>query len=109
MKKQQEKNEVGVVVLEAAILLDAGWEDMCDAVWSVRVSPEVAQERLMTTRGLTETEAMSRIQAQKSCRGIGNLNDEYESGTVHTVIENDGNLDQLQQKLQNALTSFLQQ
>lgn len=31
------------VVLEAAVLLEAGWDDMCDEVWVVQVPPDVAR------------------------------------------------------------------
>lgn len=31
------------VVLEAAVLLDAGWDDMCDDLWVVQVPPDVAR------------------------------------------------------------------
>lgn len=31
------------VVLEAAVLLEAGWDDLCDELWVVQVSPAVAR------------------------------------------------------------------
>lgn len=31
------------VVLEAAVLLEAGWDDMCDELWVVQVPPAVAR------------------------------------------------------------------
>lgn len=31
------------VVLEAAVLLEAGWDDMCDELWVVQVAPDVAR------------------------------------------------------------------
>lgn len=31
------------VVLEAAVLLEAGWDDLCDDLWVVQVPPSVAR------------------------------------------------------------------
>lgn len=31
------------VVLEAAVLLEAGWDDLCDDLWVVQVPPAVAR------------------------------------------------------------------
>lgn len=53
-----------VVILEAAVLLEAGWEDLVDEVWVVRVEPDVAAERLMARNGFDREAAESRIRAQ---------------------------------------------
>lgn len=55
-----------VVVLEATLLLEAGWEDIVDEVWVVAVDPETALDRLMQLRGLPREEALRRIEAQMS-------------------------------------------
>jgi len=55
-----------IVVLEAAVLLEAGWEDLVDEVWVVRVSPEIAVVRLVARNGLDPSEARARLAAQLS-------------------------------------------
>lgn len=92
-----------IIVLEAAVLIDAGWEDLLDGLWVISVKPETALQRLMEQRGLTKEEAETRIQAQQSRRGIGNLEDEVKKGIVTKVINNDGDLESLMIKLQAAL------
>jgi dephospho-CoA kinase len=62
------KDRQGVIVLEAAVLLEAGWEDLVDEVWVVTVKIATAAERLMARNGLNEEQAMSRIQSQMSTR-----------------------------------------
>ena len=62
------KDRHGVVVLEAAVLLEAGWQDLVDEVWVVTVKIATAAERLMARNGLNEEQAMSRIQSQMSAR-----------------------------------------
>lgn len=53
-----------VVVLEAAVLFEAGWEDAVDEVWAVIVEPDVAVMRAMSRDGSDEAAVRSRIAAQ---------------------------------------------
>ena len=46
-----------LVVLEAAVLFEAGWEDLVDEVWVVVVEPNQARQRLATRNGLDEAAA----------------------------------------------------
>jgi dephospho-CoA kinase len=52
------------VVLDAAILVEAGWQDLVDEVWVVRASKEDQLARLMTRDNLSRNEAINRIEAQ---------------------------------------------
>ncbi|EDW72993.1 uncharacterized protein Dwil_GK16881 [Drosophila willistoni] len=53
-----------VVVLEAAVLLRAGWESNCHEVWSMIVPPEEAVRRIIERNGLSEEEARKRLASQ---------------------------------------------
>ncbi|HWQ22105.1 MAG TPA: dephospho-CoA kinase [Clostridia bacterium] len=53
-----------VVVLDAAILVEAGWQNLVDEIWVVKASKEEQLERLMTRDRLSHDEAVSRIEAQ---------------------------------------------
>lgn len=55
-----------VVIIEAAILLQAGWQDRVHEVWSVIIPPELAIQRIQNRNGLTEIQAKQRIAAQPS-------------------------------------------
>jgi dephospho-CoA kinase len=92
-----------VVVVEAAVLLDAAWDDILDGVWVVTAPKPIALERLMETRGLSQEESEKRVAAQIPRRGIGNLKEEVENKVVTAVIENGGTLDDLKQALSTAL------
>lgn len=50
-----------VVVLEAAILLRAGWEELCHEVWGCVIPVKEAVKRLHERNNLSEEEAMKRI------------------------------------------------
>jgi dephospho-CoA kinase len=55
-----------VAVLEAALLFDAGWDDLTDEVWVTLAPPEVAARRTAERSGLSLAEARARIDAQMS-------------------------------------------
>jgi dephospho-CoA kinase len=92
-----------IVVVEAAMLLDADWQNFLDGVWVITASQDVALQRLMDSRGWSKEEAEQRIQAQQSRRGIGNLDEEVERRTVTAVIDNSGSLEELREKLSQKL------
>lgn len=60
------RSGVRVAVLEAALLLDAGWDDLADEVWVTVVEPEIAAKRTAARSGLSEQEVMKRIKTQMS-------------------------------------------
>ena len=76
-----------LIVLDAAILLEAGWDRLCDAVWTVETPPEVALRRLMARNGLSEERARSRLRAQMS--------NAERAARAQRVIPNSGTLEEL--------------
>ena len=71
-----------VVVLEAAVLFEAGWQDMVDEVWVTSVDRATAIERAVARSGLAPEQVEARIDAQLS-------NDERKAG-AQVVIDNSG-------------------
>lgn len=63
---QRAQNPDGAVVLEAAVMIEAGWQNSLDEVWTVEVAPEVAIERAMARDGLTADEVRARLNNQTS-------------------------------------------
>jgi dephospho-CoA kinase len=57
---------VDLVVLEAAILIEANWTDLVDKVWVTAAPEETAVKRLQNRGGLTEEQARARIHSQLS-------------------------------------------
>ena len=96
-------NKTPVVVVEAAVLIDAGWNALLDSLWVVRTSEDQALERLHSQRGLSIADAKARIEAQKVRRGIGNLQEEVDDGVVTCVISNNGSASELKAQLAKAL------
>ena len=59
----QEAREPAVVI-EAIKLIEGGQHEMCDELWVVTCPKEQQLARLMAQRGLSEAEALLRIEAQ---------------------------------------------
>jgi dephospho-CoA kinase len=85
---------VPVVVLEAAVLIEANWLDLVDEVWLVEASPDVVRERLAARNGLSPEQAEARLRAQ--------LTNEKRRPFASLVIENDGSLEELRQRVDEA-------
>jgi phosphopantetheine adenylyltransferase/dephospho-CoA kinase len=83
-----------LVVLEAAVLFEANWEDLVDEIWVVVVAPDLAVERLATRNGLDEAAARARLASQ--------LANEERTARADVVIENNGSLEQLEGRLKQA-------
>jgi dephospho-CoA kinase len=82
---------VPVVVLEAAVLIEADWVPLVDQVWLVTVEPSVARERVVQRNGLTPEQADARIAAQ--------LSNEARARHAQVIIDNNGTLEDLRQRV----------
>ena len=80
-----------IVVLEAAVLIEADWIDLVDEVWVLTAKVDVARDRLMARNRLSEEQAQSRIDSQISNR------DRIEYADVK--IDNSGSLGQFQKRI----------
>ena len=85
---------VPVVVLEAAVLIEADWIPIVDQVWAVVVPPEVARERIMSRNGLTTEQADARIGAQ--------LTNAERERHAQVVIDNSGSMEELRRRVDAA-------
>ena len=61
-----ELSQTSPVILEAAILIEAGWHKYFDTVMLTWCRPEIQLDRLMTRDNITEEEAKKRIASQMS-------------------------------------------
>lgn len=75
------------LVIEAALLLDAGWRPVVDVVWVVVTPRAVVIDRVSAQRGMAPADIEARIAAQTT--------DEERRRLADVVIENAGDLDAL--------------
>jgi len=94
-ERLQELEQAGqaVTVVEAPLLLEAGWQSLVDEVWVVWAPSEVVIPRLQRHRGLTAAEARQRIDAQT-------LN-EWKRDRADVVIENSKDVETLRRTVED--------
>jgi phosphopantetheine adenylyltransferase/dephospho-CoA kinase len=88
----------GVVVFEAAVLIDAGWQDMGDEIWALIVEPEVAIERGMARDGIDREAMEKRLSSQ--------ISNEERASHASVLIENNGTLEEMLAQLEAAWLKF---
>ncbi len=89
-----------VVVIEAIKLLEAGLSvRLCNQVWVVTAPRAEQIQRLMTTRGLSEREAILRIDAQPP--------QEEKVARADVVIVNSGSLEDVRRQVEQAWQTLI--
>ena len=89
--EEQRGKGTEVMVVEAAVLLEAKWDPLTDEVW-VTVAPEASViERLKESKGLTAEQAKDRINSQMST--------EERIKRASVVIRNDAGPEQLRENV----------
>ena len=84
----------GPVVVEAAILAEAGWRALFDRLWVVSVRPETAIARVMAARAMSREEVERRLAVQ--------MPDAERCRLADVVIVNDGTLAELRAEVEKA-------
>ena len=104
MIKDRMKDVSGVplVVVEAAVLIEANWQDLFDEIWVVTSDQEIVISRLAERNNLSRNDAMSRIQSQMS--------QDERITHAHVEIDNSGTILDLEKAVKdiwNNKTSWL--
>lgn len=89
--------KIPYIVIETALLIDAGYRDLCDEVWYVAVSEQVRRERLMSKRGYSHQKIDSILKNQMSDREF--------SDNCDKILYNNGNIDNLKKEIEFLLVN----
>jgi dephospho-CoA kinase len=92
LAREQAAAGTRVLVLEAALLVEAGWRDLVDELWLVR-APEVAVRTRLQSRGRSPDEIEALLSAGPSDAAVA---------AADRIIENNGDLTQLEQRVEEA-------
>ena len=84
------------VVLDAAILIEAGWQSLVDEVWVVAASEEMVVQHIGQRNGLPAEQVRQRIRAQ--------ITSEERARHAAVVIDNSRGLDELSAQVQEVWT-----
>ena len=86
--KSKAEGRDGLVVLEAALPLKAGFDEICDEAWYISSDTESRINRVIETRGYTREKAEEIIASQ--------MRDEEYRNIADVIIENNGNIEDLE-------------
>lgn len=86
--QSREKDHTKSVVVEAALLFAAGWDDLCDRIWFVEASQAVVIERLMQRSQLNQQEALARWNSQSFSK--------QDFAKVNVFLKNEANMAELE-------------
>ena len=95
-KKVNSAHANAIIIFEAAVLIEAGWDDLGDEVWVVTVDRQTALQRCMTRDGLTQEAIENRLNAQ--------LSNEDRISKADQVISNDDGQERLKNSLEQQWT-----
>lgn len=82
---------VGVVVLEAPLLLEANWTSLVDEIWVTVASESTVLRRLQEKTGLSKSESLARLRSQMS--------NEERVKHADVIIDTDCDLNELRRKV----------
>ncbi|AMJ40492.1 dephospho-CoA kinase [Anaerotignum propionicum] len=98
IQETKEKNQSKLIIIDAPLLIEAGLNEICDAIWVVYAHEEVRARRVMQRDGITYETAKARIANQKSW-------EEYKS-YAHEVIDNSDTLENVQKQVESLMKKY---
>jgi len=96
---KEEKTGRKLSVVEAALLLEDHYEEICDEIWAVCADREIRIERLMESRGYSRDKCESIMAAQKE--------DSYYTDQADFVIDNSTGPEKLRETIAERLRKIL--
>ena len=81
-KKHRQSGDTEYYILEAALLIEEGYDRICDELWYIYASEETRRDRLKATRGYSDERIDEIMSAQ--------LSEEEYRAHCRYVIDNDG-------------------
>jgi dephospho-CoA kinase len=88
---ERHRGSADVVVFDAPLIVETGFDDACDVLVVVSAPVEAQIARAVRDRGMTEAEARARIAAQ--------IPPERREAAADVVIPNDGDLSSLERQV----------
>ena len=93
--EKQEMAGVRLLVIEAAILIEAEWTEMVDSVWVVKASKSIIIDRLKGKTTLSEKQITQRINAQ--------ISDAKRQEKANEIITNNGDKSELRDQVRKLI------
>ena len=96
LEQEKEEGRLRYLVLEAALLIEEHYDEICDELWYIYTREDIRRERLMASRGYS-TEKVDRIFASQ-------LTEEVYREHCRVVIDNNGSVAEAFAQIDRALS-----
>ncbi len=96
--KHHKSFDTKLFVIEAALLIEDGYTEICDEIWYIWVDQEERIKRLMNSRGYTRKKCFSIINNQKD--------DSYYKNYTNRTIDNSKSFDYTAKQLKDLLNNL---
>ena len=93
--KEYIRGELDLLVLEAALLIEEEYDEICDELWYIYTREDIRRKRLVESRGYSQEKIDSIMRSQLS-------EEEFRKHT-QVVIDNNGDLEETFRQIENAL------
>lgn len=93
--EKKREGKIDYLFIEAALLIEDGYKQICDEIWYVYASAHTRTLRLMESRGYTLQKVESIMDTQ--------LSDENFRKNCECVIDNDGDIENTRESIKNIL------
>ena len=64
--EESEKNKISVVVIDAPLLLEGNFKNLCNEIWAIYANEDVRLKRIMERDSIDKEHALNRINAQRT-------------------------------------------
>lgn len=93
--KERERGEIQLLVLEAALLIEEHYDEICEELWYIYTAEDIRRTRLMESRGYSKEKVQHIFDSQLK-------ESEYRSH-CSVVIDNNGDLAETYRQIEKAL------
>lgn len=94
-ERERAGGRIRLLVLEAALLIEEHYDEICDELWYIKTDEEIRRKRLKAARGYSDDKIDSILESQLS-------DGQYEQH-CKVIIDNNGSLDETLAQIEKAL------
>ena len=95
VRREREKGQLTLLVLEAALLIEEHYDEICDELWYIYTREDIRRLRLKVSRGYSDAKVDGIFASQ--------LTEEVYRGHCREVIDNNGSLEETYAQIDDIL------
>lgn len=97
-ERERAEGKTGLLVLEAALLIEEHYDEICDELWYIYTREEIRQKRLMESRGYSPEKVRQIFASQ--------LGEEVYRAACRVVIDNNGTVEEVFAQIDRAISNM---